>query len=290
VHHFIPIPEFPESYLLAADLEPAETAVVFAHGFLGDAYGSWVDFQTRIDRESWWARVDLYFVQYDSFGDSVSGGADVLFKLVEFLEKPPAHWFEVPEESMPPMIRESLGRFRLRSEATNYQQLVLVGHSQGGVVLREMILRHARSYVAQLENATSASVPVPRILEAALRLFAPAISGARPAGLVGIAMRILGVGGLARLMLSFSPSYAELLPQGGVVGDLRAKTEMLAKRFPAVNAFRADVLWAEHDNIVIDREYFSDRNHGRVAGEHHQSVCKPRLGYRRPLDLVTLEI
>jgi hypothetical protein len=47
VHHRVPIPDFPGSYALAADAERVETAIVFVHGFLGDAFRTWVDFRFR---------------------------------------------------------------------------------------------------------------------------------------------------------------------------------------------------------------------------------------------------
>jgi pimeloyl-ACP methyl ester carboxylesterase len=287
VHHFVSISEFPGSYLLAADVGPVETAVVFVHGFLGDAYLTWVDFQSRIDQESWWESVDLYFLDYDSFGESVGHSADVLSRLVERLGKAPADWFEVSAESLPREIRDSLGPFRLRSGATEYKQLVLVGHSLGGVVLRQTILSYAKRYIARLEEPGAVGVPVPIMLEAPLRLFAPAISGARTAGIAGIVMRLGGIRGFARAWLGGSPSYAELQPDGGVVGPLREETQTLATRFPDFKAFRADVLWAGRDDFVVDREYFRDHSCGRAEGKDHVSVCKPCLGYRQPLDLVT---
>ena len=44
-----------------------DTAVVFIHGFLGDAYGTWIDFQRMIDGHAKvpadWNLADLFFVQ-----------------------------------------------------------------------------------------------------------------------------------------------------------------------------------------------------------------------------------
>jgi pimeloyl-ACP methyl ester carboxylesterase len=287
VHHRVPIPDFPGSYALAAEAEQVKMAIVFVHGFLGDAFRTWVDFQTRIEEEAVLEEADLYFFAYDSFGSSVGASVNRLLELVARLEHAPAQWFEVQAGWLPPPIRETLGSFRLRSSTTNYERLILVGHSLGGVVLREAIRLHARDLIAALGNSGAAGVPIPWMLGGALRLFAPAISGARPAGLYGLALRLGGIGALARAVLGASPSYAYMRPETGLLGDLRAKTEELAQRFPALSAFSADVLWAERDDVVEDRDYFCDRTRGRARGKDHITVCKPTGDYRQPLDLVS---
>jgi hypothetical protein len=153
-------------------------------------------------------------------------------------------------------------------------------------VLREAIRLHARDLVAALARSGAAAAPIPWMLGGALRLFAPAISGARPARLLGLALRLGGIGALARAVLGASPSYAYMRPETGLLGDLREKTEELARRFPDLRAFSADVLWAERDDVVEDRDYFCDRTRGRAPGKNHVTVCKPTGDYRQPLDLV----
>jgi len=288
MHHKIYLSEFPESYILAAEAETVETAIVFVHGFLGDAFDTWVDFQSSIDREAGWESADLYFLQYDSFTNSVGASVERFRRFLERVELAPEDWFEVTAKDLPPVIRKTLRGFRLRSGPTSYRRLLLVGHSLGAVVVRKAIVDRASEYCKRLEKAAAGKqVPAPALLQAPVRLFAPAISGARPAGFFGVALRLRGLGGLAGLVLGFSPSYKELLPtETNVVSKLEETTTQLAERFKNLPAFRADILWAERDDIVVDQKYFWDNDCGRAVGTDHVSVCKPGRGYRQPLDLV----
>lgn len=311
MHHWVPIPgpDFKGTYILATDQLPATSAVLFVHGFLGDAHETWVDFHGRIDEENCWDQTDFYFFQYRSFRDSVNRSADRLLDLVALLEKPPTAWFAVPET-------RQLGPIDIRDEGTQYQDLVLVGHSLGGVVLREAILRLARIYEKKLKQLQARGTPSPQLmddgerqedylhdiaalrgavtppdppllLKASLRLFAPAIGGARLAGLKGVALRLGGLSGLAQASLGGSPSYAELQWSQGLLPELKQETEDLGRRFPLLRALRADVLWGEVDDIVVEREYSIDERQGSMKGKDHVSVCKPTTDYRQPLDLVS---
>lgn len=308
MHHAIQIPEHEGSYVLATDSsEGVETAVIFVHGFLGDAYKTWVDFQGRVEEEEW-ASADLYFWQYDSFRASIPASAARFLDFAEEVQQAPEEWFRVPPESVPGAVRHALGALEpLRTGTTSYRRLVLVGHSLGGVVLREAIKDCARVYeralaelVRQPEDGSSEGLEglrkkmlegerppaVPLLLQAELRLFAPAIAGARPAGLAGLALEFGGVRRVAQLFLGFSRSFKELKPEMGLVGDLREKTEAYARKFQWLGAFVADVLWGEDDDIVIPRSYHQDRDRERVRDKNHSSVCKPGDKYRKPLDLV----
>jgi hypothetical protein len=144
-------------------------------------------------------------------------------------------------------------------------------------------------HLAELGSAVRPPEP-PWLLEAPLRLFAPAIGGARVAGVKGVALRLGGVSGLAQAFLGGSASFAELQWSQGLLPELKRETEELGGQFPGLSALRADVLWGEVDDIVVEREYSYDRRRGGpkgAIGKDHVSVCKPTAGYRQPLDLVS---
>src|SRR5213595_2190614 len=58
------------SFALLAGSEAPRTAVVFVHGFHGDAESTWIHFQALIDRCSveypHWQDCDVFFWEYDS--------------------------------------------------------------------------------------------------------------------------------------------------------------------------------------------------------------------------------
>src|SRR5207245_2674231 len=70
---------------------------------------------------------------------------------------------------------------------TEYRELYLVGHSLGGVVLRESILD--RAAIAQATKRTNRESIA--LLNGHLRLFAPAMHGAKPSGWLGLAYHLL---------------------------------------------------------------------------------------------------
>jgi predicted alpha/beta hydrolase family esterase len=78
--------------------------------------------------------------------------------------------------------RDAGGRDRVRVETPErYEEIVLVGHSEGGVALRQAVAE-----VVRLQNIHGAANMAPHqlaLLSARLCLFAPAIAGAGPSGL-----------------------------------------------------------------------------------------------------------
>lgn len=287
MHLPIELPGHPGSYVLATDAAGVDTAVVFVHGFGGDALKTWLDFHSLIDDDERFRNADCYFFQYNSFGNSIRNSSSDFRKLLEELREAPEAWFTSSPGSVPRRLRRLMARSQaisLRTGPTAYQQLVLVGHSLGGVVLRHAIRHHANKYADRILDAAP-GVTVPWILRAGLRLFSPAISGVRPAGLKGVALRLGGLRTLARVVLGGSPSYAALDPARNYVGKLRDDTEAYAAHFTELPAFRADILWARPENIVEDEAYNIDEDEER-RGKSHTAVCKPTKEYLDPLDLV----
>ena len=83
-----------------------------------------------------------------------------------------------------------------------------------------------------------------------------------------------------------SPSYQEMKQGSQLIEVIREQTTNCAKRFSKLPALRADILWADSDNVVIDECYEYDRNRGRATGQTHTSVCKPMGEYLDPMRLV----
>ncbi len=137
-HVWTPIPDYKQSFALlsSADASDIQRAVVFVHGFSGKAASTWIDFLSLVDDDSfasrWWETADLFFYHYywDSIFQRIGYNSDKLF---DFLERvfpaPPRELFETAEISLRP--------------AFQYNELMLVGHSEGGLLLRKVILEAA---------------------------------------------------------------------------------------------------------------------------------------------------
>src|SRR5262249_58523550 len=69
-HYYHRLETFDGSFAMLSLQPKVRRAVVFVHGFGGDAYGTWSQFQLLIDQvesvSSAFADVDLYFFQYHS--------------------------------------------------------------------------------------------------------------------------------------------------------------------------------------------------------------------------------
>src|ERR1700683_3851427 len=132
------------SYAHFSDAGPEErtNAVVFVHGLLGDPVSTWWRFQKLVDEENdpggFWNRCDLYFYRYESFGHSVS---ELSQQLRGFLDAVfPAPSANVFELAVLPEIRQILAPDLPVQEPVlplRYGSLFLVGHSLGGVVVRQ---------------------------------------------------------------------------------------------------------------------------------------------------------
>jgi pimeloyl-ACP methyl ester carboxylesterase len=279
---------FGESFVLATLAPDVDSAIVFVHGFLGDAHATWLNFPELIDDSPGWERTDLYFLSYDSFRSSVRAGADELARLLDALAATPPEWFGLSPSELPRSLRAEIGSFRLRDRPTTYAQVALVGHSYGGVLVREVVYREAkRLAMFESEPPDAESLAASQLLASDLRLFAPALAGARPSGIKGFVLRYGGVGALASALLGTSESYHELTNPDLVLTPLREATEELARAHPQVGAFRADVLWPTRDEVVADREYRHDRRaKGTPWASNHTTVCKPRHGRHEPLTFV----
>jgi hypothetical protein len=84
-HYFHYFEEFPGSFCLIAPSEVNPNAIVFVHGFGGDAAETWSYFQQMIDDSDWsssFASTDLFFVQYSSVWQRIQASTNWLLKFL----------------------------------------------------------------------------------------------------------------------------------------------------------------------------------------------------------------
>lgn len=243
--------------LIAPDV--ATRAVVFVHGFGGHATRTWWDVESSLMEDGWWDPTDLFFFGYDSAFESIpetAANLDVFLR--SLLPTPPRGLF--PDE---------LAAVRT---PTTYEEIVLVGHSQGGLVIRQTILQNLWNVLTSRGAADACEELVAR---ARVRLFSPALFGAREAGLLALARSVFGLGTAIRIVLAPSPSYKEMQQGSELLGTIRQLTEEFARDSPAVDALRASIAWAGRDRIVLDLgQYLCDPRSVRFRGTDHRSVCK----------------
>ena len=248
---------------------PATRLVVFVHGFNGRCLKTWLNFpQFPHDRE-WWLAADLLFIDYDSIRENIAGVANKVRQLL------PAYY---------PAPHALLTANR-PGEATgqpDYEELVLVGHSLGGVILRRVMSDIAQRWLEESEPPG----PRPPVLDAQLRLFSPASAGFQPGGTLWTLRAAAGVWNAVELILRRSSAYSDLQPGSEVLRAIQRRTERIVQD-SGIGSLRAEILWANPDNVVITERYDSDHPDESAPDSSHTSVCKPLVAkYETPWDFV----
>jgi hypothetical protein len=248
--------------------------IVFVHGFRGKAVGSWMDFAHSHRISHWWRESDLLFAGYDSVRDTITGVAARLRReLPRFYPAPPPSALEA-------------GGVRVRPDAAPYQELLVIGHSLGGVIVRRAMADVAQDWVDRREVDPQA--PRPALLNAELRLFSPASAGFQAAGPLGVLRASPGWWGI-NMYLRQSSAYSDLQPGSSVLAAIRDRTEALVTSDAATfQSLRARIVWANPEDVVISERYDSDFVEEVVDDVDHRNVCKPNTSYPIPWVFVEL--
>jgi hypothetical protein len=275
------IPGYDKSFaLLSEGTEEIKRAIVFIHGFDGHAKKTWTDFLSLIDDPAvsdWWERSDLYFYHYQwaSMFRKVSRNKFDVLKFVNHV------W---PD---PPNALFSSGSVALRQDV-HYEELFLVGHSEGGLILRKIIVDVAdkdaaiQQYRMHGRLAQTAEPAATGLLQAKLRLFAPAIGGETVSGLIGVLSRLPVVSAFAGSV----PAKLSLGSTSSAVTSAREATDEYSE-YLQMEGFRGHIMWADNDTIIEPDRYKRDLECvNPPAGTTHTSVCKPKKSYKDPLTFV----
>lgn len=240
--------------------------VLFVHGFRGNSLKTWGHFPYAGEENEWFREADLLFVGYPSTRESVlATEARIRLALPSF--------FPAPFSDRPGMI----GGTQLLEA---YEDLVIVGHSQGGLVVRRLITEFVN------ESAASLSNHVPKHLDAYVRLFSPCTAGYRPSGFLGVVNSMPIADRIFRAVLAGSVSFRDLEHGSPMVDETRHRTEDYATTYPQVRSLRASTVWANPEHVVACERYDSDPPPLVIEGKGHIGVCKPSARYGEPVKFV----
>ncbi|WP_024477443.1 alpha/beta hydrolase [Arthrobacter sp. CAL618] len=256
----------PAKWVLNVSHIRAERLVVFIHGFNGKAISTWNEFPGSGRTSDWWKESDMLFVGYDSKRDNITAVASrIRDRLPDF--------YPTPHQGA-----MTVGGIPARADTTSsYKELIVVGHSLGGLIARRAMADAAQEHLDSSDASTAPDNT--EILDAQLRLFSPASAGFRAAGLLG-AVRASGLWPALFLYLSRSSAFTDLQPGSTTLLDTRRRTEALASTY---GSLRARILWASPDDVVIPERYDTDYVEYLADGRDHGSVCKPNASYPLPL-------
>jgi hypothetical protein len=312
VHDINSIGSSAGSYALVSRDPGTDTAVIFVHGFGGDPQTTWLEFPSLIDSCSgaypWWNTCDVFFYKYP--GSRTIPIAVSSHNLLTFLRAT----FPEPDQALfrfsttDAKLRALFPSVPLRTDGFRYRKLVLVGHSEGAVVIRRALieeykrirdeggmpdLRSFRTYeqiLAGRDQIQAEFLQKNPLFDAAVVFFAPAHLGATVTGWAGVLLscvRICSV--LAPVfdcLKAYSAAYQDLKGGSPFLNQLRVDTEKFASDFPQPQAFKAKSYFGKKDRIVCIGEYGSDPPATLIESKGHLSVCKPSQTYREPLEYV----
>jgi pimeloyl-ACP methyl ester carboxylesterase len=283
-HFRCDLANFPGSYVRLSFSDSVDTAYVFVHGFGGDSDKTWHDFESLIEEDSWapkWRSRDLYF--YDYAGTKLHP-ADTAIRLANFI----GIVFPRPDPELLHAKLDELDVSILPADRV-YRRLMLVGHSEGGLVLRIMTrtwAKKAKRFTASAASKSGADLSLMPPGDAflpgppGLRLFAPAILGVHPSGFLGL----LGHAVLEALGVASRPVQA--MTSSTELQRLRLETEELSESYPGISAH---ILWGSEEQVLspgFEGGYDCDMVEPFVEGVAHVGICKPQKTYQRPLAFV----
>jgi len=263
----VPIPEFVESFAWIPAQSGVTKAAIFVHGFGGSPFGTWALFHEMVANDSWWDQVDTYFFNYDSVRNRIAASAHRLTGFVDSI-------FIGGSPGLVGGSQESV----IREEGDDYEDLYLVGHSEGGLVIRNAVIEKATDVE---QGRASSDHP---LLTAHVRLFAPAIAGASLTGLLGSIQEFPGLRSLVAAFTGRSAAYKDMQETATAVIETRRETVAMAERhgFPGLSAH---IVWAEADSVVTIKRYPIDSQRFE-PDRTHRNICKPNAAYTSPMEVV----
>ena len=272
------IPGYGASHALLSKEAASDTAIIFVHGFWGKPTSTWGDF-SELAREytpdyPWLATSDIFLYAYDSLNTPIRYNTKRLNDFVNTVWD--SSWQEATVREHP-----------------KYEDLILVGHSEGGVLIRRLILDRYETIKLATEGANpgadahaldvllAPALASDVVLAAHLRLFAPACMGTNFSSYAALASLPL----IASAAAANALVKGELLPESPILHNLKRGTEKAHERFPQIRSFFIQPLFGVPDEIVYSESYNEEKLLWE-PGCNHRSVCKPTYTYKRPLGFI----
>lgn len=244
-------------------VQPNRKALLFIHGFSGDAIKTWSDFPELLPERPNFTCRDIIFYGYDGLRADMYASAAIFRDFLDRLFKTTKSFLA---DNLPPSAQ--------RADDFEYEELVIVSHSLGAVIARRALLdatRNRSDWVARTK----------------LVLYAPAHKGAKVVNLaLEVAssfpfLKLFGIG--ARFK---SPLIDQLKPGSQSLKELLKDTEKATKDGDNTHLVARKVVIAEYENIVQNESFGNDPPPDTIPETTHTSVCKPTRNFLQPLILL----
>jgi pimeloyl-ACP methyl ester carboxylesterase len=248
---------------------PVKKAVVFIHGYRGDALTTWAQFQNLIPEVPEFSGCDFLFYGHDGLWGTTAASAALFYSYLKLLFGHPLS-LSIP----------SIGDVAARPNGFTYDKVILAAHSLGAVISRWVLL-HAHDDKQKWLN---------RI---AMVLYAPAHKGAKVSqliselgagdGTISTILRLMGLGAKHA-----SPLIDELKEGGTDLQLLLDETNKALAAGGGSSLIARKVVIAERERIVVNRRFAQDPwPAATFAGTNHFSICKPTKDFLFPLECLS---
>jgi pimeloyl-ACP methyl ester carboxylesterase len=240
--------------------QPNRKAVLFIHGFSGDAINTWSDFHELLPACPKCNGRDLFFYGYDGLRAQMHASAAIFRAFLDRL-------FGETKA----FLTDNLPHSAQRGDGFGYDELIIVAHSLGAVISRRALL-----------DATK--LKSDWVAKTKLVLYAPAHKGAKVADLaLEVAssftfLKLFGIG--ARFE---SPLIDELKPKSLALEKLLQETEAATTMGANRHLIATKVVIAEYERIVENETFGDDPPPDAIPNTTHISVCKPTKDFLQPL-------
>jgi hypothetical protein len=307
MHWNVQLREKPLALASYSDGVDVDTAVIFVHGFGGDPEKSWRDFVFLINTQSaekyhWYSKADLYFYGYSNFQNTVPFSAQECFRFIrQVFPKVVLNDFNVLPSGDLGWITKVMRQDGIEKilGARHYSRLVLVGHSEGGLLIRVGMWEAFKHVITSIPELRQEPIPaaatrdtvlsMESLLKADICLFSPALIGIRNA-VNEVARKIAGIQIVGNILMSALeipyPSVATMANCDPILVDVKKFTEEAWESYRFVPALRARILWGGQEPLLVAWNYKWDDPVEHVTGVGHIRVCKPTGKFLKPLDFV----
>lgn len=257
--HTIPIYLRPNKEKTVAfySMLPPRRLIIFVHGFGGNATGTWDEFSKLKNDHERFTESDIIFYGYPSLQQQVNNNALIFKKFILDNQKPTNDYNDCS--------------YRNITNESEYESIVLVGHSLGAIIIRRALLT--------LKQEGGHNVLLDKIK---MLLFAPAHKGTLIKASYISGPTLLGV--LGSIGIYKTPSFSNLQSNSATITSLLQDTQHYIDIGDFDFTIAAKVIWANEDQIVENDRFFLDPVAIPEEGSH-TSICKPIEGvYMNPFN------
>jgi pimeloyl-ACP methyl ester carboxylesterase len=265
-HNPAPITGYGKNTWALWAVRPADTLVVFIHGYGGKSVETWFQFDWLLPSHS--PKTDIVFYGYEGLLHHIQPSATLFYKFLDGCLADPRSFVQGID----------LGGERPRP--WSYKRIVLVAHSLGAVVSRQALLFALDDGKAWPSRTR-------------LVLFAPAHVGVDKAVrlVLGIRDPLAAAAALSKGLIVASSALRDLLNKK-TFKRLREETERWLKKAPRKSQclIARQVVFGAAENIVKQERFCQDPRPTYISGKNHLSICKPSKAFKAPVSIVAKEL